>query len=273
MNTNENKLELFYNEWSNKSDEQIKIDINSAAKKAEIIYPSLTRYLGNHFNTLLDIGCGYGSFAQTISKKLNLKFTLGVDYAQGAIDIASKNFSSDKIQFMRQNSLDSKKLVEEIKEKSKVDVFDGVSLIDLLEHVTHPRELVLELSKISKNFIIKLPIEKSIFDNYIWPYKEWPSSKHSNGHLREFDFNTVHYFIRSLGLTPIFESTYCYDIQEVVPINNPTMPLKRKMILNLLRVFKFTFKQILPKRIYLRLIGGGGYFCIATFDSNHILEN
>ena len=47
------------------------------------------------------------------------------------------------------------------------DKLDAACLIDLLEHVPDPLQIIDSLSGITKYFIIKLPIENSIFDNYI----------------------------------------------------------------------------------------------------------
>ena len=36
--------------------------------------------------------------------------------------------------------------------------------------------------------------------------------------------------------------------------------------------FKLVCSWLLPKKIFLRLIGGGGYFCLATYKKDLILH-
>lgn len=107
-------------------------------------------------------------------------------------------------------------------------------LIDLLEHVPDCRALVASLAKFTKYFLIKLPVESSVLDNYILP-KEYPGPLHSNGHLRGFDANRVHYFIRQLGLTPLFESLYVYHLEDIFPPAFRALPFRQKMIRGVLK--------------------------------------
>jgi hypothetical protein len=146
-----------------------------------------------------------------------------------------------------------------------------ILLIDLLEHVPDCKELVAGLAEFTRYFIVKLPVESSAMDNYVLP-KEYPSSVHSNGHLREFDANDVHYFIRQLGLTPLFETLYVYHAMDVFPPLPLGCSFKQRLMRRLLRIFKAVAVKVLPKKIYLRWVGGGGYFCLATFDRSHILN-
>jgi hypothetical protein len=146
-----------------------------------------------------------------------------------------------------------------------------VLLVDLLEHVPNCKALLAGLSEFASYFVVKLPIESTLFDNYVLQ-KEYPSSVHSNGHLREFDANNVHYFIRGIGLTPIWESLYVYSYRDLVTLAPPDSSFRKKLIHVMLGYFRFAMSKLLPRKLFLRLVGGGGYICLATFDNAHALD-
>lgn len=90
--------------------------------------------------------------------------------------------------------------------------------------------------------------------------------------MREFTVNDVYYFIRKMGLTPIIEDTYVYHIDDTVPPLPGAASLFKKFKRIIIKTIKYTCSKIMPKRIFLRLVGGGGYYCIATFDRNIIVK-
>jgi len=148
---------------------------------------------------------------------------------------------------------------------------DAILLIDLLEHVPDCQTLIGELAPHTRWFLIKLPVECSLFDNYLLP-KEYPGSLHSNGHLREFDANNVYYFIRSLGLTPIFETLYRYEVDDSFPPVAPGTPWKSRLVRFVVKFVKVLLSWILPTKLFLRFVGGGGYICVASYNADHILK-
>jgi ubiquinone/menaquinone biosynthesis C-methylase UbiE len=264
------KNEKFYEEWSNKTPEEISYDIMAAIRKAKIIASSMPNGMTSNINSILDFGCGYGAFVKHFQDALKIPKAIGVDFSSSAINVANKQFANGSLAFYRLQTLDISKnsdfLLSIIPNK-----VDCILLIDLLEHVPNCKDLIANLSKFTKYFIIKLPIESSFFDNYILT-KEYPGSTHSNGHLREFDANNVHYFIRQLGLTPIFESLYVYNIQDIFPPQFNVYSTRQKIIRFSLKNFKRLMMTFLPKKLFLRVIGGGGYFCLATYNEQNILS-
>jgi len=219
----------------------------------------------------LDYGCGYGAFLQRFSGLLgvSLKQSIGVDFSDAAITTASQRFGNDGLVYIKLPSLDIKenKCILESLVGGKVDV---ILLIDVLEHVTDCYSLIQGLSEFSELFLIKLPVESSLIDNYFLP-KEYPISFHSNGHLREFDANDVYYFVRKLGLTPIFETLYLYENSDLYPPFPAGTPIRRKLVRLTIMLIKLILLVALPKKIYMRIAGGGGYFCLASFNKSHIL--
>jgi SAM-dependent methyltransferase len=239
-------LSRFYSGWSNKELVEIDFDVESAARKAEAIFRILPKKFIEQIHSMLDYGCGYGAVLHRLTSLIG-------------------NISYEKLP-----SLEIKQNIPFIKGLTgeKIDV---ILLIDLLEHVPDCHELIKGLSEVSEIFLIKLPLECSIFDNYILP-KEYPSSVHSNGHLREFDANNVHYFIRGLGLTPMHEALYRYELSDSFPPISSSAPWRQRCIRFLIMSIKEFLGILMPKKLYLRLIGGGGYICLASYNKNHVLN-
>lgn len=263
------KNEKFYEEWSNKTLEDTNYDIIAAIRKSKIIVSSIPKNITCNFNSILDFGCGYGAFVKNFQDALKIPNAIGVDFSSSAINIANQRFANDSLSFYRLQSLDISKNSNFLRSIIPQKV-DCIFLIDLLEHVPNCKELISNLSKFTEYFIIKLPIESTVFDNYVLK-KEYPGSTHSNGHLREFDANNVHYFIRHLGLTPVFESLYIYHLQDTFPPQFNVLSLRQKINRFFLINFKRLMILILPRKIFLRVIGGGGYFCLATYNEHDIL--
>lgn len=264
------KLEQFYESWSSKTKAEIEFDIAASVRKAETIASALPKDVTSRIHTVLDFGCGYGALLNHFKESLGFSTGVGVDFSAPAIDIAQSHYQSDSLTFHRLDTLDTAQNMQRLRALLPAGV-DCVLLIDLLEHVPDCRTLVAGLGGLVKYFVIKLPVESSVFDNYFLP-KEYPSSVHSNGHLREFDANNVFYFIRQLGLTPLYESLYIYHFDDAFPPLPDRATFKQRLVRKFIKAFKVAAHWLLPKKIFLRLVGGGGYFCIATYDASHVLN-
>ncbi|WP_374615142.1 class I SAM-dependent methyltransferase [Sphingorhabdus sp.] len=272
QNRPQSELAGFYTEWSSKSAEAIDFDIRSAERKADAIARLIPRQLLDSLHSLLDFGCGYGAVIQRLQQLRGncIDSALGLDFSETAINVARARCDSEAIRYQKLPALDVRDNAAFLRTQVEGGV-DAILLIDLLEHVPDCRALIAELAPLTRLFLIKLPVESSLFDNYLLP-KEYPGSKHSNGHLREFDANNVHYFIRSLGLTPVFETLYRYDIEDSFPPMPPGTPLKRRLVRLMIRSVKTVLSWLLPTRIFLRVVGGGGYLCLASYNEHHVLN-
>ena len=265
-------LERFYESWSSKSTDAIEYDIAASMRKADVILTHVPANYLREIRTVMDFGCGYGGLLQRFVDRMRttIEMAVGVDYSEIAIDIATRRFKREALEYCKLPHLNISENLDFLRHTIPNGV-DCILLIDLLEHVPDCKALVSSLATFTRFFIVKLPVESSIFDNYIFP-KEYPSSVHSNGHLREFDANSVYYFVRQLGLTPIFEALYVYDIDDIFPPQPAGSTLKQATVRWLMRAFKGIAAQVLPRKLFLRCIGGGGYFCLATFDQMHMLN-
>ena len=267
------KLEKFYDSWSEKTEVGLKHDITCGEEKALRIITGLQLEQYNLKN-VLDYGCGYGIALKTMQEHLKLGTSIGIDFSKQSIKFAKSNYVDPSLSFETLDEINLQKNILEIRQilnNANIQKLDAILLIDLLEHVPRSTSLIKELSQFTKYFIIKLPVENSIFDNYIIN-KFYPGSNHPDGHVREFTANSVYHYIRSLGLTPLAESLYAYNIKESFPPLFGKQPLLTRIKYFALKMFKLIFKCTLPTKIFLRTIGGGGYYCIAEFNEEYILE-
>ena len=116
--------------------------------EASAIY--LKKYIKNN-SIILDYGCGYGHLIKKISKKHT---SYGVEY------------NSEVVNFLkRKNKKNNFLTVQNFKKKKFYFFFDIICLGDVLEHVTDPIDLLLDLDKNIKKdglFFIEGPIERNI---------------------------------------------------------------------------------------------------------------
>lgn len=263
-------LENFYEAWSSKTSTEIDYDIVASLRKADEITSYIPTTLSRDIRSVLDFGCGYGALLRRFQERWSLQEAVGVDFSSTAIEIARRQFQQDGIQYHKLPSLDTAQNMEFLRSIIPAKV-DCILLIDLLEHVADCKALVANLAQFTEYFLIKLPVESALLDNYILP-KEYPGSNHSNGHLREFDAHNVYSFIRQLGFTPHFEMLYIYHLDDMFPPPQSTLTPQQKLVRVLLKSLKLIASKILPKKIFLRTVGGGGYFCLATYDHAHVLN-
>ncbi len=271
-NRAQSDLAGFYSEWSSKSADAIDFDIRSAERKALAIVQRLPPAVLDSLRRVMDFGCGYGAVLLRLKRlrTAHIESALGVDYSDAAIDAARRRNDCAEIRYEKLPALDIR-ANRDFLQTQLAESVDAILLIDLLEHVPDCRTLVAELAPYTRWFLIKLPVESSLMDNYLLP-KEYPSSLHSNGHLREFDANNVYYFIRSLGLTPIFETLYRYDLEDSFPPVAAGTSWKRRLVRLAIRSAKTLLSWILPTKLFLRIVGGGGYICVASYNAEHVLS-
>ncbi len=267
----ENKLEEFYQSWSDKPKHMIQYDNESAVRKIDAMIEGMPVLEKLQINSIIDFGCGYGKALQNCAQRLGVDLAYGFDFSEKSIEYANANFATDKLNYFRLNTLDINENITHIQSIVKGEKVDCVLLIDLLEHIPDCVQLLIKLSEITKYFIIKLPIEENVVNNYILT-KTYPSTKQANGHLREFTVNSVHYFIRKIGLTPIAEGVHIYDFRDSFPPQAQKVKLLGRIKSNILKSARIILALILPRRIYIRLFGPGSYYCVATFSKEHILN-
>ena len=270
MNHRASGLEEFYAAWSDKDRAAIEFDLAAAQRKAEAILCGLPATALEGISSVAEIGCGYGRFLSVLKERMGLSSAHGFDFSVDAVDFAQAHFAGPGIAFHRAASLDPASTAAQLREVSGSKI-DCIALIDVLEHIPDAAAFVRALAAVCPLFLIKLPVESSLFDNYCTP-KEYPGSRHSNGHVREFDANNVHYFVRELGLTPLAERLYVYAMTDSVPPPPAGTSVKGRVFRASVLVFKSAMRLVLPRKWFLRLVGGGGYYCVARFDPQFVLR-
>lgn len=98
-----------------------------------------SHYSGQTDLSIVDIGCGAGFLTNDLAKYYDK--VIGVDLSQTSLEIAKRYDTTQKVQYMQANAY---KLPLE---SESVDV---VCLMDFLEHVDHPENVIKEASRILK---------------------------------------------------------------------------------------------------------------------------
>ena len=266
-------LNTLYSNWSKKSPAEIAYDIEASCEKAEIAFGLLDRVDTGQIKSVLEMGSGFGKGLHTIANKSDSSCGLGVDFSQEAVEYAKKHYEGDKIKFIRTDSLDIKLTVDQIR-KLYPDCFDITILFDVLEHIPKPKTFVRELAAISKFFLINLPLDNTILNNYVRSIGPgtYPSILHGDGHLREFTVNDVHKFVTSLGLTPLSFQFYQYSINNVYPNHLKPSNFKGVISNKILKAIFLATRHLVPLRAKLRLFNGGAFMCLAEWSSSLVLE-
>lgn len=266
-------LKEFYSEWYKKSPEEIDFDIKASIEKSAAALAMMKDVDIGPINSVLEIGCGFGRNLVEVMEDTRALFGLGCDISEDAIAYAKQHYENNSIKFINTASMDFKATVAHIRSVYPAP-FDLAILFDMLEHIPQPKTFVRELASIAKYFIIKLPLEDNILYNYILPerVKEYPSARHQDGHFWEFHVNNVHHFTVSLGLTPIKYDFYQYDINTIFPPHLKPRNLRGLLFYKAMRRLFSISRYILPRRILLRLMGGGGFICLATWSKDFVLE-
>lgn len=263
------ELSEFYKTWSNDRAWLIDYDNEVAGRKVDTILQGMPELYELGIKTAVDFGCGYGKTLHDFYARVHLENAYGFDVSANAINYAQQNFASQGLEFHQLATLDISENTQFIKSIIGTGV-DAILLVDLLEHIPDCHNLMLHLSGITKYFIVMLPIEENMINNY-FVKKIYPSTKHYNGHVREFNANSVYYFIRKIGLTPIAEGIHIYDFRDSYPPHPPSPITLRGMARKSLKYLRMALALALPKKIYLRLVGPGTYYCVAMFNKEHIL--
>lgn len=264
------KMMNFYAGWYDKTKEEIDYDIRSCVEKCEEAKKLLSKNDIGVINSVLEIGCGYGCNLAEIVKYTQAGLGIGQDISKEAIDFAQRHYANEKIKYLHIGSLDIKETVAQIC-KIRQQKFDLAILFDVLEHIPRPKEFVGQIASIAKCFLIILPIDNTIFNDYIMK-KSYPSSLHPDGHLREFNVNNVHQFVVSLGLAPLAFDFHIWSLDDMYPLRKRPLTMREIISRRCLRIMNGIARNILPKRIFLRMIGAGFFVCMATWSPEYVLE-
>jgi 2-polyprenyl-3-methyl-5-hydroxy-6-metoxy-1,4-benzoquinol methylase len=115
------------------------------SRQSEILHSFL---LEKHFDSILDLGCGDGTFTSEFLKYPKVRI-LGMDPADRAIKFASEKFASEpRIKF---TSMSAKDLIRE------GHFFDLVIMRGVLHHCLDPADVINQASQLSHHLLILEP--------------------------------------------------------------------------------------------------------------------
>lgn len=140
------------------------LHLEDSSLKVEKLYPLVARSvrsLNGKEMTLLDVGGGAGMILKEVSRRIEGDFGIKVnkislDLSPGALDV------------QRRTNPDLRKaLNEDIRATSlKTKEVDLTLVIDVLEHVPSPDLALMEIGRVSKFVLLKLPLENNLYSNF-----------------------------------------------------------------------------------------------------------
>ena len=151
--------------------------------------------------TLLDIGCGPGTFLSLLPQ--DYKFATGIDISPAQIDFASKkNAGSKKIAWIAGDPL-----------SSKLDSYDVITSVELVEHldeavVVKLFECIKQHLKSGGRFVVTTPNYKSLWPVIEWLWSRIGSINYSEQHVTHFTENKLREFLEHAGFTVVYSSGF-----------------------------------------------------------------
>ena len=142
----------------------------------------------NPNDTILDIGCGSGRWANLASTKANN--VIGIDTNEESLKIARSFGSTAKFEFFDVN-----------RSLSELGKFTIGILVHVLEHIDDPEKLLNELLKVCDRLIIEVPDLEADPLNGIRLMRKRPYYSDSD-HVREYSETTILTLLERTGWKP-----------------------------------------------------------------------
>ena len=180
-------------------------DMNSfQQKRAEIS----NQIINN--TTILDIGTGDGNILKKISR-------------QNEIKITASDFSIKSIKHLKKVGFDVIELdVNNSTSLEKIEIYDYISALEVLEHIQNPEKVLLQLLKKSKKGVfISFPNTGYIFYRLRFLFGRFPVQwrLHPGEHLRFWTFTDLKWWLKKLKINDYKIYTY-----EGIPLFNKIYP-------------------------------------------------
>lgn len=155
-------------------------------------FRNITAILPQVNGKILDIGCHGGKFTEIIAQKTKAKEVYGIDISSSAIKFAHKRLP--KFKFKVANAQDL---------PFPDRFFDGVTCLEVLEHVDYPEEVLSEIGRVLKRdgwAIILVPTENLLF-KLLWFFwtvfgkgRVW-----RHAHIHNFSGNVLDRLLKQTG--------------------------------------------------------------------------
>ena len=121
-------------------------------KQSEELIKLLKEYTGKNIS-ILDVGCGDGTFTFELFKKVNPKKIIAFDCAQEAIRVANntvKNKDKERIKFLSGDACNAHKMFKD-------SFFDVIVIRGVLHHLVNPERAIKSLRHLSDNIVVLEP--------------------------------------------------------------------------------------------------------------------
>jgi ubiquinone/menaquinone biosynthesis C-methylase UbiE len=150
----------------------------------------LKRALKGYGGTLLDIGCADGVFTNEIYRALNPgSHVFGIDIYHPSIAFAQKQYPQIKFRKASAEKLPYEK-----------QSFDIITCLEMLEHVTDPNRVLMEMRRVLKpkgSIFILVPQENLLFKTIWFMWTRWKGKVWDHSHLQHFYLESMTDYFKS----------------------------------------------------------------------------
>ena len=200
--------------------------------------------------TMLEVGCAEGTVLAELGRRLGVKRAYGLDLSTRFIEDAHRRFPH--IHFLVSQG-------ESIPLQSKA--IDLAICSDVLEHVPNPSRLMMELRRVARYAVFKMPIERSAINSFWQHVRRSPGvgPHHGSGHLRDYTARSAIKSLESGGFR-ILKHQVVYPPFEVRYAHMPANELNKHPSVWLDRLLR----HVVPA-FYVPVLGGNLFaFCRPT---------
>jgi SAM-dependent methyltransferase len=194
-----------------------------------------------------EVGCGNGAFLFPLRDALNDQlddFRLtGLDIAPDAIDRADS----------RATKLGEERLsFRLVSDENPTDRSDVVFLMDVVEHVRNPYDLLESLHSKCSRVVLHLPLEQSLAHALL----RRPTKSHER-------FRHIHFFSLETALLMIRECGYKVDTIQLTAASPEILRFKGTIVLKALRYMRYICYRVAPRQSAIAM-GGSVMFVLSS---------
>lgn len=144
----------FYENFENRFDSwQEKVARNVKAKNILNVLGKETE----NIHSILDLGCSCGWILDELRENIFCEYSFGLDLSSSILS-SIKGRQKENSYFIAGDC--------EYLPFSK-NSFDLVISLDVIEHIANPEKFLKDISRISDNIVLKIPLE-NVFENFVW---------------------------------------------------------------------------------------------------------
>lgn len=187
--------EFYENKWKKEIADVIKNNYDHYENKfietpKFLLIERYMQSINKPIHSIVEVGCGSGRVLAYFKKKYHIDKAWGFDISATAINVAKNHHPDCNFSVL---NIDHQKLPFY---ESSIDV---VILCDIVEHVKNYKRLLSESIRISKNVIVKLPLEQNIttFLQTLLGAKTVFTKQHPHGHIHAFSEKKILAYIHT----------------------------------------------------------------------------